>query len=359
MLPNQARKLRVLVVDDSSFMRMVIRSVLEKDPAIEVVGVAMDGVEGVEKAQALKPDLITMDIEMPRLDGISALKQIMAKAPTRVLMVSTLTCEGAKATFDALDAGAIDYIPKNVTDSIDAQKAFKEELLRKVKGAGASILGRPIASPAPPSRIVVPPRPVVAPRPAGQRFQYVGIGASTGGPVAVQEVLGRIPGNFPHGIVVAIHMPKAFTGPYAERLNTKCSLQVKEAKAGDIIQPGVVLVTPGGMHTALARQGNSVVVRTITTVECPQYIYVPSVDHMLTTFADACNGSLLGVILTGMGADGFKGMKHLKTKGGGTIVQDEATSTIYGMPRACIEGGVADTILPLTQIGPEITKVAG
>ncbi|ABB33482.1 response regulator receiver modulated CheB methylesterase [Geobacter metallireducens RCH3] len=357
MLPNQERKLRVLVVDDSSFMRMVIRSVLEKDPAIEVIAVAMDGVEGVEKALALRPDLITMDIEMPRLDGISALKEIMAKAPTRVLMVSTLTCEGAKATFDALDAGAIDYIPKNVTDSIDAQKAFKEELLRKVKGSGISILGRPLVSPSP--RLVVPPRPVIIPRPAGQRYQYVGIGASTGGPVAVQEVLGRIPGNFPHGIVVAIHMPKAFTGPYAERLNTKCSLQVKEAKAGDIVQPGVVLVTPGGMHTALVRQGSTVAIRTIATAEYPQYIYIPSVDHMLTTFADACNGSLLGVILTGMGADGFKGMKHLKTKGGGTIVQDEATSTIYGMPRACIEGGVADTVLPLTQIGTEITKIAG
>ncbi|MBT1074280.1 protein-glutamate methylesterase/protein-glutamine glutaminase [Geobacter grbiciae] len=359
MLPNQERKLRVLVVDDSSFMRMVIRSVLEKDPAIEVIGVAMDGVEGVEKALCLRPDLITMDIEMPRLDGISALREIMAKAPTRVLMVSTLTCEGAKATFDALDAGAIDYIPKNVTDSIDAQKAFKEELLRKVKGSGISILGRSTVPPPPFPRIVVPPRPVTVPRLAGQRYQYVGIGASTGGPVAVQEVLGRIPGNFPHGIVVAIHMPKAFTGPYAERLNTKCSLQVKEAKAGDIVQPGVVLVTPGGMHTALVRQGSTVAIRTIATTECPQYIYVPSVDHMLTTFADACNGSLLGVILTGMGADGFKGMKHLKTKGGGTIVQDEATSTIYGMPRACIEGGVADTVLPLTQIGTEITKIAG
>ena len=359
MIPNQTRKLRVLVVDDSSFMRMVIRSVLEKDPGIEVVGVAMDGVEGVEKALALKPDLITMDIEMPRLDGISALKQVMAKAPTRVLMVSTLTCEGARATFDALDAGAIDYIPKNVTDSTDAQRTFKEELLRKVKGAGASILSRSFASPAMAPRVAVPPRPAIPPRPAGQRYQYVGIGASTGGPVAVQEVLGRIPGNFPHGIVVAIHMPKAFTGPYAERLNTKCSLLVKEAAAGDIVQPGVVLVTPGGMHTALVRQGSTVAVRTIATTEHPQYIYVPSVDHMLTSFADACNGSLLGVILTGMGADGFKGMKHLKEKGGGTIVQDEATSTIYGMPRACIEGGVADTILPLTKIGPEIAKIAG
>ncbi|RNC72259.1 MAG: chemotaxis response regulator protein-glutamate methylesterase [Desulfuromonadales bacterium] len=357
MIPNQARKLRVLVVDDSSFMRMVIRNVLEKDPGIEVVGVAADGVEGVEKAHNLKPDLITMDIEMPRLDGISALRQVMAKCPTRVIMVSTLTCEGAKATFDALDAGAIDYIPKNVTDSADAQRAFREDLLRKVKGSAGSFLGRSVAAAASTPRIVVPSRPIA--RPAGQKFQYVGIGASTGGPVAIQEVLGRIPGTFPHGIVVAIHMPKAFTGPYAERLNTKCSLQVKEANDGDIVQPGVVLVTPGGKHTALVRQGSGIAIRTISTAECPQYIYVPSVDHMLTSFADVANGSLLGVILTGMGADGFKGMKHLKEKGGGTIVQDEATSTIYGMPRACIEGKVADTVLPLSQIGPEIARIAG
>ncbi|ANA41560.1 MULTISPECIES: protein-glutamate methylesterase/protein-glutamine glutaminase [Geobacter] len=362
MLQNQTRKLRVLVVDDSSFMRMVIRSVLEKDPAIEVVGIAVDGMEGVEKALALRPDLITMDIEMPRLDGISALKQIMAKCPTRVLMVSTLTCEGAKATFDALDAGAIDYIPKNVTDSADAQRVFREELLRKVKGAASSIFGRPMTTSAP-RTIIAPPRQVrPAPRPSQAltgKFHYVGIGASTGGPVALQEVLGRIPGNYPHGIVVAIHMPKAFTGPYAERLNSKCSLQIKEANDGDIIQPGVVLVAPGGRHMALVRQGNSIAVRTLSTAECPQYIYIPSVDHMMTTLADATNGSALGVILTGMGSDGFKGMKHLKSKGGITIVQDEATSTIYGMPRACIEGGVADTVLPLTQIGSEIARLGG
>ncbi|WP_298270203.1 chemotaxis response regulator protein-glutamate methylesterase [Geobacter sp.] len=361
IFPNPGGKLRVLVVDDSSFMRMVIRSVLEKDPAIEVVGVAVDGVEGVEKALALRPDLITMDIEMPRLDGISALRQIMAKCPTRVLMVSTLTCEGARATFEALDAGALDYIPKNVTDSTDAQRIFREELLRKVKGTAGSFLGRRLA---PPAAASVMPRVAPAPRPAAsrpplQRPQYVGIGASTGGPVALQEVLGRIPANFPHGIMVAIHMPKAFTGPYAERLNTKCSLLVKEASDGDILQPGVVLVAPGGRHTALVRQGNGVAVRTLATTDCPQYIYVPSVDHMITSLADACNGAMLGVILTGMGADGFKGMKHLKEKGGTTIAQDEATSTIYGMPRACVEGGVADSVLPLTQIGPEIARIAG
>lgn len=360
MLSNVSSRLRVLVVDDSSFMRMVIRSVLEKDPAIEVVGIAVDGLEGVEKALALKPDVITMDIEMPRLDGISALKQIMAKCPTRVLMVSTLTCEGARATFDALDAGAIDYIPKNVTDSIDAQKIFKEELLRKVKGAGSSFFRRVPMAPPHTTAVKLPPpsRPAPA-RLAGSKYHVVGIGASTGGPVALQEVLGRIPATFSHPIVVAIHMPKAFTGPYAERLNSKCSIQVKEATEGDILQPGVALVAPGGRHTALIRQGNSLAIRTYPPAEFPQYIYIPSVDHMLTSLADACNGAMLGVILTGMGSDGFKGMKHLKEKGGGTIVQDEATSTIYGMPRACIEGRVADIILPLGQIGAEISRLSG
>ena len=359
MIPAQASKLRVLVVDDSSFMRMVIRGVLERQPEIEVVGVAGDGVEGVEKAMALKPDLITMDIEMPRLDGISALRQIMAKSPTRVLMVSTLTCEGAKATFDALDAGAIDYIPKNVTDNADAQRIFKEELLRKVKGAAGSMINRRPLVVAPPVRTMPQRQPAAVPRPATNRVQCVGIGASTGGPVAIQEVLGRIPGTFSHGIVVAIHMPRAFTGPYAERLNSKCSLQVKEANDGDIVRPGLVLLAPGGRHTALVRQGSSLAIRTFPTTEFPQYIYIPSVDHMITTMADASSGAMLGVILTGMGADGYKGMKHLKGKGGGTIVQDEATSTIYGMPRACIEGGVADTILPLSQIGSEIARVGG
>lgn len=357
MFSNASSRLRVLVVDDSSFMRMVIRSVLEKDPAIEVIGIAVDGVEGVEKALALKPDVITMDIEMPRLDGISALKQIMAKCPTRVLMVSTLTCEGAKATFDALDAGAIDYIPKNVTDSIDAQKIFKEELLRKVKGAGSSFFRRMPIMPQPAVRLP-PPRPTPV-RPTGGKYHFVGIGASTGGPVALQEVLGRIPATFSHPIMVAIHMPKAFTGPYAERLNSKCSIQIKEATDGDTLQPGVALVAPGGRHTALVRQGNNVAIRTYSPAEFPQYIYIPSVDHMLTSLADVCNGAMLGVILTGMGSDGFKGMKHLKEKGGSTIVQDEATSTIYGMPRACIEGGVADIILPLGQIGAEIGRLGG
>jgi len=353
-------KTRILIVDDSSFMRMAIRSILSKEPTFEVVGTAADGIEGVEKAVALRPDIITMDVEMPRMDGIACLKQIMAKAPTRVIMVSTLTNEGAKATFEALDAGAIDYIPKNVTDSPEAQHVFREELLRKVKGAGRSHFSR--------STVSAPIRPAAAPpatirhsstRLTGKKIGYVGIGASTGGPVALQEVLSRIPVNFPYGIIVGIHMPKAFTGPYADRLNAKCSMNIREAVDGDILKPGLALVAPGGMHTTLVRHGSSIVVRIVPTTAHPQYVYIPSVDLMMSTMAEATNGAMLGVILTGMGNDGFKGMQMLKGKGGVTIAQDEATSTIYGMPKACVDGGVADEVLPLGQIGFEIAKLAG
>lgn len=359
MVPSRPGKTRILIVDDSSFMRMAIRSILSKDPSVDIVGIAADGVEGVEKAVALKPDLITMDIEMPRMDGITALRQIMAKAPTKVIMVSTLTNEGARSTFEALDAGAIDYIPKNVTDSSEAQNIFREELLRKVKEAMRSRLGR-VAATAVARPVAAAPAPrAISSRLSGKKIGYVGIGASTGGPVALQEVLSRIPVNFPYGIIVGIHMPKAFTGPYAERLNAKCSMTIREAVDGDILKPGLALIAPGGMHTTLVRRGGSIVVKTAPTSSYPQYVYIPSVDLMLSSLAEATNGATLGVILTGMGNDGFKGMKQLKGMGGVTIVQDEATSTIYGMPKACVEGGVADEVLPLGQIGFEISKFAG
>ncbi|MFA6823514.1 MAG: chemotaxis response regulator protein-glutamate methylesterase [Geobacter sp.] len=366
MLASSAgTKTRVLIVDDSSFMRMAIRGILSKEPSIDIVGTASDGAEGVEKAIALKPDLITMDIEMPRLDGISALKQIMAKAPTKVLMVSTLTNEGARATFEALDAGAIDYIPKNITDSSEAQNVFREELLKKVREATRSRFLRaapgvgPTTASARPSLGTAPaPRPSGSSKIHGKKISYVGIGASTGGPVALQEVISRIPMNFPYGIVVAIHMPKAFTGPYAERLNAKCSITVKEAVNGEPVKPGTILIAPGGMHTQLVRGAGSLVVKTAPTSDYPQYVYIPSVDLMIGSMAEASAGAMLGVVLTGMGNDGFKGMQQLKQKGGVTIVQDEATSTIYGMPKACVDGGVADEVLPLGQIGYEIGKFA-
>ncbi len=350
---------------------MAIRSVLGHDPEIEIVGTAVDGEDGVACAARLKPDVITMDVEMPRLDGISAVRKIMATCPTRIIMVSTLTCEGATASFDAMEAGAVDYVPKNAKDAAGSQDQFRKELLQKVKAAAHSrIVRRPTHAPSAPTAAPAhgpsphhAPAPAAAParkpppphRPA-RRVDYVAIGASTGGPVAVQQVLAELPGNFPKPVMVVIHMPKAFTGPYADRLNSKCRLPVKEAADGDLLQPGRILVAPGGEHTSLVREGRGIVVRTSPTSDYPRHVYVPSVDIMLSSIADAAGGSVLGVVLTGMGNDGMKGMQHLKSLGGASIIQDETTSTVFGMPRACIEAGTADSILPLGEIGQAIGR---
>ncbi len=357
MAPEKTSKLRVLIVDDSAFMRMAIRSVLSRDPGIEIVGTATNGADGVAKVLDLKPDIVTMDVEMPVMDGISAVREIMAKAPTRVIMVSTLTREGATATFDALEAGAVDFISKGTSDSGADQKGIREELLFKIREAATSPFGRRNVHAA----VSRPHRgeEVVRLRPLAGNVDYVGIGASTGGPVALQEVLSRIPAGFAHGIMVVIHMPKAFTGPFAERLNNKCALPVKEATDGDLLLPGHVLVAPGGRHTTLVRKGTGIMVQTAPTDQYPQYVYIPSVDVMMTTLADASRSPVLGVILTGMGSDGLKGMRHVKERGGATLVQDQVTSTIYGMPKACIEAGIADEVLPLDRIGIEIGRLGG
>lgn len=355
-------KIRVLIVDDSSFMRMAVRGALSKDPDIEVVGVATDGADGVAKAAQLRPDVITMDVEMPVLDGISAVRKIMATTPTRIIMVSTLTCSGASASFEALEAGAIDYVPKNITDAPGVQDQFRTELLRKVKEAAKAAVGKGAA--AAPVHVAAAPAP--HPQQAAEkisalrntkRIRYVGIGASTGGPTAVQEVLSRLPAGFPHSIMVAIHMPQAFTGTYAERLNKKCAIPVKEAADGDILKPGQILLAPGGRHTTLIKRPEGITVRLSPPSEHPNYFYVPSVDLMLSSLSEAAGGPVLGVILTGMGNDGMKGMQQLKSKGGVTLVQDELSSTIYGMPRACVEAGIADEVMSLGQIGPAIGQL--
>lgn len=357
MVPEKGKKIRVLIVDDSSFMRMAIRSMISRDPEFDVVGTANNGAEGVAKAASLRPDLITMDIEMPVMDGITALKEIMRSTPTRVIMVSTLTREGAAATFDALDDGAVDYVPKNACDSEFAQKLFREELLSKLKGAVSTTFARKFGPAAVLPR--VQSAETVRARSLTRKSDYIGIGASTGGPVAIQEVLSTIPPHFNHGIMVVIHMPKAFTGPFSERLNSKCALPVKEAADGDLLLPGHVLIAPGGQHVILVRKGTGITVQTVPIDNYPRYVYIPSIDMMMTSLTDASKGALLGVILTGMGSDGLNGMRYIKEKGGTTLVQDKATSTIYGMPKACIEAGIADEVLPLDRIGAEIGRIAG
>jgi two-component system chemotaxis response regulator CheB len=233
---------------------------------------------------------------------------------------------------------------------------FRSELLRKIKEAAHASFGMSTSQSSAPASLPVVERLSSAFH--SQRVKYIGIGASTGGPMAVLEVLSKLPSSLHQAIIVAIHMPQAFTGPYAEQLNKKCQLPVREAADGDILTSGQILIAPGGKHTILVRRPQGVTVRLSPTSDYPRNCFVPSVDLMLSSLIEAAGGLVLGVILTGMGNDGLQGMQQLKSRGGMTIVQDESTSTIFGMPRACIEGGVADEILPLGRIGATIGKLS-
>jgi len=346
-------KIRVLIVDDSAFMRRVIKQMLETDPEIQAVGTARDGQEGVEMALSLTPDVITMDVEMPRMNGLEATEIIMEKLPTPIIVVSSLTHEGAKATFDALDKGAADYISKNLTTSAFDMMKIQDDLIAKVKAIGRKknrLLGiRRFKKPTPPLAISKKGF-------ATQNISFVAIGASTGGPRAVQEVLSHLPGDLTTPMLVAVHMPKAFTGAFAERLNALTELPVKEAEEGERISPGRVLLAPGGAQTRVIRRG-----LTDYCIEISDFphdsIYKPSIDISMKSVAEAYPGRSMGVILTGMGYDGRDGMRKIKEKGGKTIAQSEETCTVYGMPRAVVDAGLADKVVPLDRIAGEIINM--
>lgn len=356
---DPARRIRVLVVDDSAFMRTAISKMIRSDPALEVVDTARDGQEAIEKVAALKPDVMTLDVEMPRLDGISALRRIMAETPLPVIMVSSLTNDGAQATFDALDIGAVDYIPKQLSYvSIDIVK-IKEQLIQKIKAAAASRRFRRRVAPSPATR-ADPTRPASMPptspaqiRPPTHPLTIVAIGTSTGGPKALQELLPRLPADFPVGIVIVQHMPAAFTGPFAQRLNGLSKIEVKEAAEGDEVLPGLVLIAPGSHHVLLSRHGLARYGIKLTD-EPSNLLHKPAVDVMMLSVAEYMGRSALGVILTGMGNDGLRGMAMIKQKGGYTIAQDEESCVVYGMPKAIVDGRLADLVVPLEYLASSI-----
>ncbi len=342
------RRIRVLVVDDSAFMRNALTRMISSDPELLVVGNARDGVEAVDKVISLKPDIVTMDIEMPKMNGLEALKLIMEKNPVPVMMVSSLTTEGAKVTLEALSLGAVDFIPKNLANlSVNIMK-IKEHLLEKLKFIGRKGI-------VPRRRKRRPPETVVKRRSfEGQRrIGVVAVGCSTGGPKALQEILPQIPEDLPVGIVVAQHMPPNFTGPFAERLNGLCRVKVTEARNGDTVGPGRVLIAPGGAHMRVMRKGAINAVVSITP-DSGESIYKPSVDILMLSVAESFPGRTLGVILTGMGDDGLRGMTKIKQDGGKTIAQDEESCIVYGMPKAVVNAGVADKVVPVEEIAGEI-----
>jgi two-component system chemotaxis response regulator CheB len=350
---------KVLVVDDSAFMRNAISTMLASDPHIKVIGTARDGIEAIAKVKTLKPDIVTLDVEMPRMDGIEALRHIMAENPLPVVMLSSLTSEGAEVTLQALEIGALDFIPKNLSNlSVNILK-IKEVLLERIKYlARRGVVFRPRKLPLskhrePDVREVVPiPSSKVT---AERRMGVVAIGTSTGGPKALQEILPRLPNNFPVPIVIAQHMPPNFTGPFAQRLNQLSQIEVREATDGDVLRPGLALVAPGNGNMRVVRTGAIETVARISESR-EEFVYRPSVDALMLSVAEVYPGRTLGVILTGMGNDGLEGIKSIKDSGGRVFAQEESSCVVYGMPKAVVDAGLVDKVLDLGDIAGELVN---
>lgn len=376
---------KVLVVDDSSFFQVRLKDIINEHPNLKVVGVAANGQEAIDLAETLQPDIISMDYEMPYLDGVSAVRAIMAKRPVPIVMFSSMTYEGARITLDALEAGAVDFIPKNFAEvsrnSANLKKKLHETLLTfagQAQPRAISAPVRPIPSAAIPvisSTSTTPTRSAATPTrseparssssessarrgvetpPAPRRnlkgkVKILIIGASTGGPVALSEVLQKLPALFPLPVVIIQHMPENFTRAFAERLDKLCAVRVAEAKEGDMLTPGQVLIAPGGKQLIFDRRGSVKVLPGDERVS-----YKPSVDITFASAANVFGGGVLGVVLTGMGADGSEGARLLKEKGAAIWGQDQASCVVYGMPKAV--AGLADEVLPLAQIGPRLIQ---
>ncbi|SIR83933.1 two-component system, chemotaxis family, response regulator CheB [Aquipseudomonas alcaligenes] len=360
---------KVLVVDDSGFFRRRVSEILSADPNIQVVGTATNGREAIDQAQALKPDVITMDYEMPMMDGITAVRNIMQSCPTPVLMFSSLTHEGARVTLDALDAGAVDYLPKNFEDISRNPEKVKALLCEKVHSIARS--NRRFSTFSPPSAppAATPTARSAAPAPAGRpspaspaatssaaapkrkSYKLVAIGTSTGGPVALQRVLTQLPASFPAPIVLIQHMPAAFTKAFAERLDKLCRITVKEAEDGDLLRPGLALLAPGGKQMMVDARG---VVKILPGDE--RLNYKPCVDITFGSAAKSFSDKVLAVVLTGMGADGREGARLLKQSGSQVWAQDEASCVIYGMPMAVVKANLADAVYSLDDIGRHLAE---
>jgi two-component system, chemotaxis family, protein-glutamate methylesterase/glutaminase len=363
--------IRVLVVDDSGFFRRRVKAMLEGDPRLEVIGEAADGAEAVSMVSKLRPDVITMDIEMPVMDGITATRRIMQLNPRPILMFSSLTTDGAKATLDALDAGAVDYLPKKFEDISSNREEATRALCERVYAIGSQGRRLPRRTPgvtsstsaAKPS--VLTGAGTAAPKhadvsksvklPAHASVKLVAIGTSTGGPVALQEVLTKLPGNFPYPILLVQHMPGSFTPAFAQRLNQLCAITVKEAVDGEILMPGTALLAPGGKQMLLESHGGRHCVK-VTESE-PGLTYKPSVDITFSSIARVYPSQTLAIILTGMGADGREGCRTLKSHGSTIWSQDEASCVVYGMPAAVADAGLSDSVLGLSEVGPTLARI--
>ncbi|MDX2265266.1 MAG: chemotaxis response regulator protein-glutamate methylesterase [Hyphomicrobiales bacterium] len=337
--------IRVLVVDDSPFMRRALKRRIESDERFQVADTAEDGREAVEKAIALQPDVVTLDVEMPVLNGLEALRQIVARTSIPVVMVSSVTEAGARVTMEALSIGAIDFVQKS-----KAEGRLHETLLAAAHANPA--LRRRDMRPAP-QPVPLRPPPAFRSAPARSNAKIVVIGSSTGGPQALEHVLAALPADLHPPIVVAQHMPPHFTAVLAKRLDGVCALSVREAAHGEPLAPGVAYIAPGGAHLRVGPNG------LIVAKERGESLYCPSVDVLAESARDVFGRHVLAVMLTGMGNDGARGFQALKAAGATIIAQDQGSSVVYGMPKAVADAGAVDEILPLSQIGPRVRQLLG
>jgi two-component system chemotaxis response regulator CheB len=351
-------KIKVLIVDDSAFMRKSLSLMLGADPEIEVVGTARDGLDGLEKVKNLSPDIVTLDIEMPRMDGLTALKRIMKECPTTVLMISSLTTEGADATIRAMELGAVDFIAKGMSYVNVNIHTIKEDLLKKVKSIGKqNFLKKRLNRVQSVSKSLKPSAKSV--EHSGElpsiNYKAVALGISTGGPLSLQKIIPRFSPKIRIPIFIVQHMPPRFTKSLADRLNSMSQLQVKEAEEDEVIKGGTVYIAPGGMHMTLRSNGKFPHIK--ISDQPSNSLHKPSVDVMVNSIVQYYGRYALGVIMTGMGKDGLEGIKGLKKIGGYCLAQNEVTSVVYGMPKAVVDAGLADAVSPLEKIPDIINKV--
>ncbi|HUM98881.1 MAG: hypothetical protein B7X12_01770 [Halothiobacillus sp. 20-53-49] len=348
----------VLIVDDSVFFRRALRELIASDDRLTVVGEATNGREAILKACQLKPDVITMDVEMPILDGIAAVREIMSRCPVPIMMLSSLTQAGAVATFDALDAGAVDFYAKNSDDPSQALNQSAKMLTTRLRLLATRKQRQALNLEPPPRNLgnsgQILPNPSVVERGVIARRGIVVIGSSTGGPAALQRVLQDIPADFPVPIVIAQHMPAAFTGPFASRLNESLPLNVVEVSDGSPLVPGTAYLIPGGTHGEIKMRGGGLVFATRVPVIAEHFR--PSVNVLFQSAAQAVGADVLGVILTGMGDDGTEGARAVRSGGGHIWAQDQASCVIYGMPAAVAKAGLVQAVLPLNDIGRALSR---
>lgn len=345
--------IRVLVVDDSAFMRTTLSRMIACESGLEVIGTAGSGSEALKKIPALDPDVVTLDVNMPGLDGVETLRRIMQRFPRPVIMVSSVTEKDAEITFGALSAGAFDYVPKQLSESSLEIDHIRDDLIAKIRAAALARRSRAGGR--------SDKKPPQAARPEGQSHIFptssiVAVGVSTGGPKALETILPLVPRDLPVPILIVQHMPVGFTASFARRLNQLCSISVQEARNRELVQSGVVYIAPAGLQMSVRRRSSDRKIAISLDSDPLSALHIPSIDVLMKSVAEIYGDRALGVIMTGMGSDGAEGMSAIYRAGGFTLGQDEATCAVYGMPRTCAELGILSRSVPLADIPEQILE---